>query len=191
MQHFEFLVRKLHFDTVRRHAIARRIQPNGAHFKSRAFGGIASGFLGVALAATQKRVHAADEFHHAERFRQIIIGSGIKTAHGIEFGRFRREHHDGNVRRSRIGTKALEHRNPIFIGQHHIEEKQIGKLASKRRVHFCGPRKAARRVARLLERVKRQIANLLIVLEVVNHPRTSPLYSPVKAYSTHSAIFWA
>ena len=73
--------------------------------------------------SAQQRVHARDELHHAERLRQVIIGTRVKAANRVELGRLRGEHHDGHIRSTRIGAQALEHRNAVFIGKHYVEKE--------------------------------------------------------------------
>ena len=177
-QHLEFLMRELYFRAGRGYLVAGNIQADGARFEHvlvarRARFALAG--LNIALVTAQQRVHARNELHHAEGLRQIVVGTRIEPADRIEFGRLRGEHHDGHIGSARIGAQALEHRNTVFVGQHYVEKEQIGHLARERNVHFRRARKAARGVARLLERIKRQISNLFVIFEVIDHPRTSPL----------------
>lgn len=93
--------------------------------------------------AAQKRVHATDQLHHAEGLGQVIVGARIKAAYLVELGAFRREHHDGKELRRRVLAQAAENLEPIDLGQHDVEQHQIGKRFSASIEEIAGMAKPA------------------------------------------------
>ena len=73
------------------------------------------------LRATQQRVHARYQLHHAERLRQVIVGARIEPAHLVEFGAFRCEHHNRDVLRRRQTAQLAENLKTIHFGKHDVE----------------------------------------------------------------------
>ena len=94
------------------------------------------------LSATQQRVHAADQLHHAEGFREVVVGARVEPADGVVFGALRRQHHDGKRLHGGVFANQAEDLEPVGAGKHDVEQNQIGDARLARREELVGLRKA-------------------------------------------------
>ena len=118
--------------------------------------------------APQQRVYPRDEFHHAEGFRQIVVGTGIEPYYFVELGALGREHHDGEVLGRCIAAQGLQQNETVVAGQHNVQQHRIGRLeraplnktvAIVERTHFH---------TRLMQRIGSQVADMLVVFHVID-----------------------
>ena len=109
-QQIELLERELDGDAACGNGVLEHAQLDGAALQH-----IAGG-RGRRRGAAQKRVHAADQLHHAERFGQVVVGARIKAADLVELGAFRREHHDGKELGGRVLAQAAENLESVDLG---------------------------------------------------------------------------
>ena len=121
------------------------------------------------MCAAQQRIHAADELHHAEGLRQVIVGARIEPADGVVFGPLRRQHHHGERLHGGIVADHAKNLKPVGAGQHDVEQNQVGNARLARRKELVGLGKALSLETRLLERIDGEIANVDVVLNVVDH----------------------
>ena len=120
-------------------------------------------------AATQQCAAAARKLHEREGFSQVIVGTAIERHHLVELGILGGKHHDGHRRRQAIGTQSTHNRQAIGIGQHDVEQDGIGYPSRHGSLKLTVARKAFGLNPLLAQRIDRQIPDVVIVLDVIDH----------------------
>ena len=164
-QQVEFLERQRNGSSPDAHRMGRRDQLNRS-VNERVIGAHSG-----RLRATQQRVHARYQLHHAERLRQVIVGARIEPAHLVEFGAFRCEHHNRDVLRRRQTAQLAENLKTVHFGEHDIEQHQIGRLLVTGLEEIATAREPGSFESRLLEGIDGKVSNVCVIFDVVNHAR--------------------
>ena len=168
-QKVELLACEVDFPAIRHHGAGGRRQLDRADgHKVTGFRHLFCGALARTARAPQQRVYSRDEFHHAEGFRQIVVGTGIEPHYFVELGALGREHHDGEVLGRCIAAQGLQQNEAVVAGQHNVQQHRIGRLdltplnktvAIVERTHFH---------TRLMQRIGSQVADMLVVFHVID-----------------------
>ena len=87
----------------------------------------------------------------------------------VEFGAFGGEHHDRQARAAGIVAQTTQHLEAVDAGQHDVEQHELGDFLGKGGKKLLGVAEAAGAIARLGERIDRQVSDVDVVLEVVDH----------------------
>ena len=162
-QQVELLERERDRLAVDRHRVRRHRERDGPAGK------LVVGGDSRSARAAQKRVHAADQLHHAERLRQVVVGAGVEAAHGVELGALGREHHDGHVLRGRFCSQHMEDLEAVDLGQHDVEQHELGQALLAGGEELAGRGEALRVEPGLAQRVHREVADVGVVFNVVDH----------------------
>ena len=79
--------------------------------------------LGHGHAAPQHGPHAGDQLAQAERLGHVVAGAELEAEHDVDLGVACRHHDD----RHRLeAPHLLADLDPRLVGQHHVEEDEIG-----------------------------------------------------------------
>ena len=127
--------------------------------------------------AAQKRLHARDHLHHAERLGDIIVRAAVKPLHLVDLRRFGRHQNHRDLLRVRAGAQAFEDGKTVLVGQHDIQQNQLRQLFGKSLVKILGRFKTDGLIAAVFERKKLDFLNVAVILDNVNHL----FYSPASA----------
>jgi hypothetical protein len=120
-------------------------------------------------AATQQCAATARKLHERKRLSQVIVGTAIERHHLVELGVLGGKHHDGHRRRQAVGTQATHNCQAIGIGQHDVEQDSIGHPSRHGSFKLAIARKALGLDPLLAQRIDRQIPDVVIVLDVIDH----------------------
>ena len=120
-------------------------------------------------ATTQQRTTAARELHERKRLGQIVVGTAVECHDLVELGVLGGKHHDGHRRRQAIGAQATHNRQAIGVGQHDVEQHSIGYPSRHGSFKLAIARKTLGLDSLLAQRVDRQIPDVVIVLDVIDH----------------------
>ena len=120
-------------------------------------------------AAAQQRTATAGKLHERERLGQVIVGAAIERHHLVELGVLGGEHHDGHHCRQAVGAQATHNGKAIGIGQHDVEQDGIGHPSRHGSLKLAIARKALGLNPLLAQCIDRQIPDVVIVLDVINH----------------------
>ena len=120
-------------------------------------------------AAAQQRTATAGKLHERKRLGQIIVGTAIERHHLIELGILGSEHHDGHRRRQAVGAQATHNCQTVGIGQHDVEQDGIGYPSRHGGLKLAIARKAFGLDSLLAQCIDRQIPDVVIVLDVIDH----------------------
>ena len=120
-------------------------------------------------AAAQQRTTAACELHERKRFGQVVIGTAVERHDLVELGVLGGEHHDGHRRRQAVGAQATHNCQAIGIGQHDVQQDSIGHPSRRGSLKLAIARKALGLNPLLAQCIDRQIPDVVIVLDVIDH----------------------
>jgi hypothetical protein len=77
--------------------------------------------------APDRRPHPGQQFLHAERLRDIVIGAGVERFHLVHAVGPAGQHDDRGLGPA---AQALDHLHPVQVGQAEIEDHQVGRVAA-------------------------------------------------------------
>ena len=80
--------------------------------------------------AAQKRLHARDHLHHAERLCQIVVRAEVEPGYLVVFGVLCRRHNNGNVAELRRRFHPAQKIDAADAGQHNIDNRKLRLLAA-------------------------------------------------------------
>ena len=113
-------------------------------------------------------------------------GAGIEAAHRIKLGALCREHHHREVFRRGVFAQSMQYLKPVNLRKHDVEQNEFGKVFFARIKKLGRGRKSLCLESGLTKRIDREVADVGIVFNVVNHgcillhPRVSPCQKQVK-----------
>ncbi len=137
------------------------------------------------LGAAEQRPHAGQQLHHAERLGQVVVGAQVEPVGLVELVALGREHHDGDVPCGRLAPQAAQHREAVHIGQHDVEEHEVGNGLGAGVEELSRRREALRADARLGEGVERELEDARVILEIVDRGFRHGFLLGLCAGSTH------
>ena len=121
----------------------------------------------AAPAAASRRSSARDarrQLARAERLGDVVVGAELEPRDPLGLLAARRQHDDRDRRRRRIGAQRLADEQPVHARQHQIEDDRSGP-ASGRAATPPSPTRRSRRVPGLLQIVRDQIGDVVVVLD--------------------------
>ena len=171
------------FSTLHKHLVGTLVNGQLARYQS-----ICS-CLG--MAAAKARPDARHQLRHAKGLDDVIICTVVQTLHLVHFGPLSRQHDDRYLCRCMVLPQEPEQRQTILLRQHNIEHNKLRNLRCNGRAEGSSVRKTPAGQIHLGQGVNHQFPDIVIVFNIIDHVRNTPLCFPVRAYSTHSAIFCA
>ena len=73
----------------------------------------------------QRSTHPAEELHDAERLGNVVVGTAVQPAHGVQLAGFGRDHDDGQPVQGRGVAQLFQDGEPILAGQHHVQDHKL------------------------------------------------------------------
>ncbi|KAK4045198.1 hypothetical protein OUZ56_032606 [Daphnia magna] len=83
------------------------------------------------LGPTQNRAHAGDQFIHAKRLCNVVIGTGCQSANLVGLLGPRGKHHNRN--KGAPPAQLLTDREAVHVGEHEIEHDRVGRFRASER----------------------------------------------------------
>ena len=119
--------------------------------------------------AAQHGPHAGDKFHDAERLAEVVVRAVVQTLDDINFAGLGCDHNDRQVCAGGVGAQLVQDLVAVLIGQHHIQNDQLGPGLAHGGPEAGGVLAAACVIAVGLQRVLLQLTDAGIVFDNVNH----------------------
>ncbi|CAN6484074.1 unnamed protein product [Victoria cruziana] len=89
---------------------------------------LAAGRRPVATLAAQHGADARQQLTRLEGLGQVIVGAKLQADHAVHGVTLGREHQDGGLgQRRRQGADAPAHLEAVHVGQHQIQDQQLGQ----------------------------------------------------------------
>ncbi len=129
---------------------------------------------GASSRTAEKGTHPADHLHHAKGLRQVVVRAVVERTDGVQLRVLGREHHDRNVLETGRATDALQNLKAIRIWQHNVKQHRLGHALCARHAELRVVREPLRLDTRLLQGVNRQLADVGVVFDVVDHVLSFP-----------------
>jgi hypothetical protein len=79
--------------------------------------------------AAQHRLDADEELHDPERLGDVVVGAGPEAAHLVDLLAARGEHDHRDVAAG--GAHRGEHRVAVGVGQHQVEDHEVGRVGAR------------------------------------------------------------
>jgi hypothetical protein len=125
----------------------------------------------VRHAPAQHRLDARLELARREGLGHVIVHAALQPLDLVVLAGARREHDDGHFARARLGAQLARERRARAVGQHPVEEDQVGKLIGHRPRGFLRGGAAAHGVAVARERDRDELLDRRLVLDHEDHGR--------------------
>ena len=124
--------------------------------------------------AAQHGPHAGDELHDAERLAQVVVRTVVQPLDDVDLAGFGRDHDDRRCGAGRVGAQLGQNLVAVLVGQHDVQNDEVGPPAAQRRPE-AGRVLAARGLVPVgLQSVLLQLTDAGVVLDDVDH-RKYPL----------------
>ena len=75
----------------------------------------------------QRGPQTGEELVHSERLRDVVVGAGVERDHLVRLAAARREDDD---RRLAPSTQALDHLDPVHVGEAEVEDDGVAAARS-------------------------------------------------------------
>ena len=121
--------------------------------------------------AAQHGPHAGDELHDAERLAQVVVRTVVQPLDDVDLAGFGRDHDDRRCGAGRVGAQLGQNLVAVLVGQHDVQNDEVGPPAAQRRPE-AGRVLAARGLVPVgLQSVLLQLTDAGVVLDDVNHSK--------------------
>ena len=120
-------------------------------------------FASVARCARRSSARAGDELVRAERLGDVVVRPELEADDAIGFLRARGQHDDRDRARLHVGADRAADFEAIDVGQHQVEDEQVGWARRDRRQGFTSRGDHLRREARLAQIAGDEIGNIPVV----------------------------
>ena len=87
---------------------------------------------GLGLTPAQNRAYPRKQLARIERLGYVVVRSNFEPDDAIDFLTTSGNHHD---RQLVIRTQAARQRQPVFAGQHQVEDDKVGAVSGKPGIH--------------------------------------------------------
>ena len=119
----------------------------------------------LALRAPQDRLHAEQELAHAERLHDVVVGAELEADDAIDLLALRGEHDDLGVARRRVALQRLADLGARDVGQHEVEQDEVGPLLAREAEPFFALARDEDLVALLAEVVVEDLLDVGLILD--------------------------
>ena len=72
----------------------------------------------------KRRLHARNELHRIERFRDVVVRARSQAEHLVRRHRLRGEHDDAHAARSAFGAQTLAHLIAVELRHHDVQDDE-------------------------------------------------------------------
>ena len=83
--------------------------------------------------AAQHGPHAGDELHDAERLAQVVVRTVVQPLDDVDLAGFGRDHDDRRCGAGRVGAQLGQNLVAVLVGQHDVQNDEVGPPAAQRR----------------------------------------------------------
>ena len=126
---------------------------------------------GGCRSAAQHGPHAGDKLHDAERLAEVVVRAVVQPLDNINFAGLGRDHNDRQVCAGGVGAQLVQDLVAVLIGQHHIQNDQLGPGLAHGSPEAGGVLAAAGVIAVGLQRVLLQLTDAGVVLDDIDHSK--------------------
>jgi hypothetical protein len=86
----------------------------------------------LALAAPQDGLNSEEQFAHAERLDDVVVGAELEADDPVDLFALCGKHHHGNAARRRAFLELLAHLRSRHVREHQVEQHEIGPLLASK-----------------------------------------------------------
>ena len=119
-------------------------------------------------AAAQNRLHTGDQLHDPEGFGDIVVRAVFQAIHLFFFSASGGNHHHGYAHGFRLRLQRPQDIQTALARQHHVQQNQIGRFQFQRPPEWRSALKAPGLEAGHVQGVHHQIADVLVVLHIID-----------------------
>jgi len=124
----------------------------------------------------RRSAHPGQHLARVEGLGNVIVGAQLQPQDLVGVLHPRREHDDRGGGQARVAADAAGHLPAVQVGQHQVEEKQVGALIAQHRQRCGAIARHLHRISRLLQIPAQQPRNLPIIVHHQNafvaHPNS-------------------
>ena len=81
----------------------------------------------------QRSTHPAEELHDAERLAQVVVRTVVQPLDDVDLAGFGRDHDDRRCGAGRVGAQLGQNLVAVLVGQHDVQNDEVGPPAAQRR----------------------------------------------------------
>src|SRR5262249_52832899 len=147
------------------------------------------GFLDLALGPTENGLDAEQELSHAEGLGHVVVGAELEADDAIDLLTARGQHHDRDRARRRVATELAADVGARAVGQHEVEDHEVGQALLGRLQTFTGPPRELHLVPCLAQIEIEHIAQIRLVLDDKNAWHARLIYDSCDRVATWGRLY--